>query len=384
MKSIELFSGAGGLALGIHLSGFENQLLVEADGNAYDTLIHNRDNEVVPGISSWSIVHDRVESVDLSSYQNIDLLAAGIPCQPFSNGGKRRGIEDDRNMFPVFARALAILKPKAFLLENVNGLINGKLASHTEYIILQLRHPWNLARHDQTWKDHLEELRYMTANDTGKETNYKVSFQVLNAADYGVPQIRKRVFILGFRRDLETSWNFPAVTHSKEALLANKSLNSPCLERKNNINAKQLLKAKTLRRIIDISASEKEAWLTVQDVIQDLPEIGTEPANIIQHVLIHGARSYKGHTGGALNWPGKSLKAGTHGVGGGENMLCYHDGSVRYFTVRECARLQTFPDSWVFKGPWSSITRQLGNAVPVTLATKVAMSIKEALTRSSS
>ena len=348
MKSIELFTGAGGLALGIHLAGFKHQLLVEADDDAYGTLLHNSREETVSGISSWSIIHDRVESVDLSSYKEIDLLGAGIPCQPFSNGGKRRGIEDDRNMFPIFAQALAALKPQAFLLENVNGLINGKLANHMEYIILQLRHPWNLANNGQTWRGHLEELRYITANDTGKETNYEVSFQVLNAADYGVPQIRKRVFIIGFRRDLETNWNFPAATHSKEALLTN----------------------------------NKKAWLTAHDAIKGLPEIGTEAAATIQHVIIPGARSYKGHTGSVLDWPAKPLKAGNHGVGGGENMLRYHDGRVRYFTVRECARLQTFPDYWVFSGAWSSITRQLGNAVPVKMATQVSMSIKEALMRS--
>jgi DNA (cytosine-5)-methyltransferase 1 len=347
MKSIELFSGAGGLALGIHLAGFEHQLLVEADNDAYETLVHNSKNRTVPGISSWPIVHDRVESVDLGSYQKINLLAAGIPCQPFSNGGKRRGIEDDRNMFPIFARALATLKPQAFLLENVNGLINGKLASHMEYIILQLQHPWNLARNGQTWKDHLEELRYITASDTRKETNYKVSFQVLNAADYGVPQTRKRVFIIGFRGDLEVNWNFPTATHSKEVPLTN----------------------------------NKKAWLTVHDAIKGLPEIGTEAA-AIQHAIIPGARSYKGHAGSVLDWPAKSLKAGNHGVGGGENMLRYRNGRVRYFTVRECARLQTFPDSWVFKGTWSSITRQLGNAVPVKMAIVVAKSIKEALENS--
>jgi len=345
MRSIELFTGAGGLALGIHLAGFEHQLLVEADDDACETLLYNSKNETVSGISGWPIVHDGVESVDLSSYQKIDLLAAGIPCQPFSNGGKRCGIEDDRNMFPVFARALATLKPQAFLLENVNGLINGKLASHMEYIILQLQHPWSLARNGQTWKDHLGELRFITTKDIRKETNYKVSFHVLNAADYGVPQIRKRVFIIGFRRDLETNWNFPKATHSREAPLTN----------------------------------NKKAWLTVRDAIKDLPKSGTKAAAGIQHAIIPGARSYKGHTGSVLDWPAKSLKAGNHGVGGGENMLCYQNSRVRYFTVRECARLQTFPDSWVFKGPWSSVTRQIGNAVPVKMATVVAKSIREVL-----
>lgn len=365
MKSIELFSGAGGLALGIHLAGFEHQLLVEANGEAYETLLHNKKSETVAGISHWSIVHDRVESVDLGGYRQIDLLAAGIPCQPFSNGGRRCGIEDDRNMFPIFARALATVKPKAFLLENVNGLINGKLASHVEYIVLQLSHPWCSVRNGQEWKGHLEELQSINANNAVGDNDYKVSFHVINAADYGVPQIRKRVFIIGFREDLKVSWCFPRATHSKEAPLANKLFDSSYSERN--------------KKTTDICANEKKAWMTVHEAIKDLPEIGSETATAIQHILIPGARSYKGHTGSVLDWPAKSLKAGTHGVGGGENMLRYHDGSVRYFTVRECARLQTFPDFWVFKGSQSSITKQLGNAVPIVLATIVAKSIKEVL-----
>lgn len=348
MRSIELFTGAGGLALGIHLAGFEHRLLVEADNDACETLLHNSRNETVPGISRWPIVHGGVESVVLSSHHSIDLLAAGIPCQPFSNGGKRCGIEDDRNMFPVFAQALAALRPKAFLLENVNGLVNGKLTSHMEHIILQLRRPRSSTRHEEPWKGHSEELRSTSAIGTADETNYKVSFHVLNAADYGVPQIRKRVFIIGFRSDLEASWSVPEATHSREVG----------------------------------SSNGTKAWLTVHDAIKSLPEIGTEGAATMQHVITSGARSYKGHTGSVLDQPAKSLKAGTHGVGGGENMLRHRNGDVRYFTARECARLQTFPDSWVFKGARSSITRQIGNAVPVQMATLVAASIREALNSS--
>jgi len=381
MKSIELFSGAGGLALGIHLAGFAHQLLVEADDDANETLLYNSKNESVPGISRWSIVHDRVESVDLSNYRQIDLLAAGIPCQPFSNGGKRGGIEDDRNMFPVFARAVAAVKPKAFLLENVNGLIHGKLASHMEYVIMQLSHPWHKASDGQQWYDHFKELCLIPSHETGQEADYKVYFQVMNAADYGVPQIRKRVFIVGFRKDLTIRWDFPPATHSKEALLANGLFNvSGCERREKNIET--AMKSKTDTGVRDIVATERKAWLLVEDAIKDLPEIGTENATNMQHILIPGAKSYKGHTGSTLHWPAKSLKAGTHGIGGGENMLCYDGSRVRYFSIRECARLQTFPDTWVFKGAWSSITRQVGNAVPVKMAAVVAKSIKEVLENS--
>lgn len=350
MRSIELFSGAGGLALAVHLAGFEHQLLVETDSNAYQTLLHNKEKGAIPGVSRWPIVNDWVESTDLRDYREIDLLAAGIPCQPFSNGGRRRGVEDDRNMFPVFAGALATIRPRAFLLENVNGLINGKMASHMEYIILQLSHPSNAPDDGQTWQEHCEQLRAERVEDAG----YKVSFRVFNAADYGVPQIRKRVFIIGLRQDLRTDWHFPTPTHSKEALLMKQE------------NAEK-------------DETGKEAWVTVEEAIHGLPVLGSDSAEAMQHVRIPGARRYRGHSGCPLTWPAKSLKAGVHGVGGGENMLRYGNGKVRYFTIRECARLQTFPDTWAFKGAWSTITKQLGNAVPVKLATAVAQSVKETL-----
>ena len=378
MKSIELFSGAGGLALGIHLAGFVHQLLVEVDDDASETLLYNSKIESVPGISSWSIIHDRVESLDLNNYGEIDLLAAGIPCQPFSNGGKRGGVEDDRNMFPVFARAVATVKPKAFLLENVNGLIHGKLASHMEYIIKQLTHPWHTASGGSNWHDHFGELSLMSPHETDQETDYRVYSKVVNAADYGVPQIRKRVFIVGFRKDLAIRWNFPATTHSKEVLLADALSNTSSCERHEKIIEKAM-KSNTKKEMQNMATTDKKAWVLVDDVIRDLPEMGTINATKMQHVLIPGAKSYKGHTGSMQYWPAKPLKAGTHGVGGGENMLCYDGGKVRYFSIRECARLQTFPDSWTFKGTWSSITKQLGNAVPVKMAAVVAKSIRIAL-----
>lgn len=378
MKSIELFSGAGGLALGIHLAGFEHQLLVEADDDAFETLRQNRDREAVPGISRWPVVHARVESIDLSSFADVDLLAAGIPCQPFSNGGRRRGLEDDRDVFPIFAVAVATVRPLAFVLENVNGLIHGRLADHMAYVILQLSHPWHLPRAGQTWRDHLDELRCIQPDRASEEASYEVSFEVLNAADYGIPQIRKRVFIVGFRRDLEVNWSFPAATHSREVLLADQWVSGAYWARYRS-NPVQCLKSRVTNRLPALSAVETKAWRTVRDAVQDLPDLGTERAVAMQHVLTPGAKSYKGHTGSDLDWPAKSLKAGTHGVGGGENMLRHHNGRVRYFTVRECARLQTFPDSWVFQGSRSSVTRQLGNAVPVMLAATVAKSIKSAL-----
>jgi DNA (cytosine-5)-methyltransferase 1 len=124
----------------------------------------------------------------------------------------------------------------------------------------------------------------------------------------------------------------------------------------------------------------KLPWLTVRDAIGDLPDSEKKPrSGIANHTFNPGARSYAGHTGSPLDEPAKTLKAGDHGVPGGENMLARVDGSVRYFTVREAARLQTFPDDYTFCGAWTEAMRQLGNAVPVRLAETVARSVAETL-----
>jgi len=117
-------------------------------------------------------------------------------------------------------------------------------------------------------------------------------------------------------------------------------------------------------------------WQTVRDAINDLPDPVTNPNNnVLNHVYVPGARSYPGHTGSPLDEPSKTLKAGGHGVPGGENMIAMPDGTVRYFTVREAARIQTFPDDYVFHGSWGEVMRQLGNAVPVQLAQVVAANV---------
>jgi DNA (cytosine-5)-methyltransferase 1 len=121
-------------------------------------------------------------------------------------------------------------------------------------------------------------------------------------------------------------------------------------------------------------------WRTVRDAIAGLPDAESKAAaSVPNHVFQPGARSYPGHTGSPMDLPAKTLKAGDHGVPGGENMMVRDDGSVRYFTVRESARIQTFPDGFRFHGSWTETMRQLGNAVPVLLAQRVASSVAEKL-----
>jgi DNA (cytosine-5)-methyltransferase 1 len=216
-----------------------------------------------------------------------------------------------------------------------------------------------------------------------------VVFRMLNAANFGVPQKRERVFIVGFRSDLGMDWSFPEPTHSREHLLLQQWVTGEYWDfhkvaKRNRPELTSALKDQVSSLSQDLFPSG-EPWRTVRDAISDLPDPleEREKAEAINHKLIPGARVYPGHTGSLLDEPAKTLKAGDHGVPGGENMIAYADRTVRYFTVRESARLQTFPDRYAFPGSWGENMRQLGNAVPVTLAQKVAKSIRRRLENNS-
>ena len=213
--------------------------------------------------------------------------------------------------------------------------------------------------------------------------NYRVVTQVLNAANYGVPQRRERVFFVGFREDLGVHWHFPQPSHSQEALFWDQLWGDYWDRYQVPAHQRGVLPSCSVKRLTKSSEPlTTVAWRTVRDVIHDIPDPEVAPVDVKQH-LNHrfqpGARPYPGHTGSPLDEPAKTLKAGVHGVPGGENMLLRRDGSVRYFTVRESARLQTFPDNFLFRGSWSEAMRQLGNAVPVTLARVVGENVAKHL-----
>jgi DNA (cytosine-5)-methyltransferase 1 len=203
-------------------------------------------------------------------------------------------------------------------------------------------------------------------------------FRVLNAADYGVPQRRERVFIVGFRSDIRQAWSFPEPSHSAEALARSKATE----EYWERHSVPSRWRKSPSAPIDSLDALIRAPWRTVRDAIVGLPDpIKPEARAFRNHVFQPGARSYPGHTGSPLDEPAKTLKAGDHGVPGGENMLRYPDERFRYFTVRESARLQTFPDSYIFSSSWTENMRQLGNAVPVDLAGVVIKSVVQALGR---
>jgi len=383
MRSVELFAGAGGLAIGMSNAGFHHAAVIEWDHDACETFRENQRHRL-RSVEEWPLFEGDVRAFDYGALSDVVVVSGGPPCQPFSLGGKHGGYMDRRDMFPEAVRAVRELRPKAFIFENVKGLMRETFADYFEYIHLQLMHPSFTRRNAESWGEHRERLeRHHTSRR--EQTEYSVVFRLLNAADYGVPQRRERVFFVGFRSDLGVEWSFPEGGHSENALLRSQWVTGEYWDRhkvprreRPPLTDRQANRVERLRD--DYLFDAGEAWLTVRDAIGDLPdpEDGRR-SHVANHTFNPGARSYPGHTGSPLDEPAKTLKAGDHGVPGGENMLARVDRSVRYFTVREAARLQTFPDDYTFRGAWTEAMRQLGNAVPVHLAETVSRSVAETL-----
>ncbi len=365
MNSLELFSGAGGLAKGLELSGFKHSALVENNKHAYASLCENFDAE--------KVFFGDIKDFDLETLNNIDIVAGGPPCQPFSLGGKHKADQDIRDMFPYAIRAIEKLKPKAFIFENVKGLLRQTFADYFEYIILRLTYPSFIAKSNSDWPKHLKELRN-TNHLSSTGTKYSVQFKLINAANYGVPQTRERVVIIGIRSDLNCFWSFPPESHSADRLFWDMYVTGEYWE--------QHKIGKSERPLIDKFVEDKifrlkdkyglfkpvlMPWQTVRNALGHMPDPRSNHG-ISDHIFRDGARIYPGHTGSTLDLPAKTIKAGDHGVPGGENMIRFSDAKVRYLTVFEAKRLQMFPDDFVIKGGWGEAMRQIGNAVPVLLA----------------
>ncbi|MEQ7153839.1 DNA cytosine methyltransferase [Brevundimonas aurifodinae] len=383
MRSIELFAGAGGLGIGLHRAGFHPVQVVERDVYACDTI---RENQRRAGsvVAHWPLEQGDVRTVDFGVHEGkLDLISGGPPCQPFSMGGKHKAYDDARDMFPQAIRAVREARPKAFVFENVKGLTRASFQNYFQYIQLQMRHPEVTARADEDWADHLARLEQHHTSGAKGGLNYRLVTRLLNAANHGVPQKRERVLFVGFRDDLDLEWSFPIQTHSAEALIWDQYRDGSYWDRHRVARKDRPENEALTARAARMEARPVgEAWKTVRDAIHDLPDPEHDTVRaraVANHRFQAGARSYPGHTGSPLDEPAKTLKAGVHGVPGGENMLRKPTGEVRYFTVRESARLQTFPDDYVFHGSWTETMRQLGNAVPVRLAEMVGRDVARRL-----
>lgn len=364
MQSVELFSGAGGLAKGLEMAGFNHISFVEFNKDACASLRLNFCPELV--------FQGDIRDYNFSKISDVDVVAGGPPCQPFSLGGKHKASDDLRDMFPYAIQAIEKLRPRAFIFENVKGLLRPSFADYFEYIIARLRYPDVTISADGDWQTHLSILRSIK-QEQYQGVKYDVSYKLVNAADYGVPQTRERVVIVGIRSDLGIKWTFPKPTHSEDRLIWEQFISSEYWKR-HGIKEEQVLpcseymrkRVERVRNSYGVFAPDGLAWQTVRDALFDVPD-PQEKHSIVDHLFKGGARSYPGHTGSEFDWPSKTLKAGGHGVPGGENMIKFQDGTVRYLTVYEAKLLQTFPKDFLISGSWGEAMRQIGNAVPVLL-----------------
>ncbi|XAG90166.1 DNA (cytosine-5-)-methyltransferase [bacterium 19CA01SA08] len=325
--AIELFAGAGGLALGMEQAGLKSLLLSEIDNHACDTLEKNRPD--------WNVVRGDVSEIDFTPYRDkVDVLSGGFPCQAFSYAGKKLGFEDARGtLFFEFARAVKETNPKVILAENVRGLLNhddGKTLKAIKGII--------------------DELGYEL-----------VEPRVLKAVFYRVPQKRERLILVAIRKDLASSvafhWPSPfkRIMTMRDALKAGELFDTDVPE---SIGQKYpASKAKVLEQV-----PPGGYW-------RDLP-LDVQKDYMKKSFYLGG-----GKTGMArrLSWDEPSLTL-TCSPAQKQTERC-HPEETRPLTVREYARIQTFPDDWIFSGPITAQYKQIGNAVPVNLASAVARSV---------
>jgi DNA (cytosine-5)-methyltransferase 1 len=380
--SIEMFTGGGGLALAMHNAGFQHLLAVELERRACATLRANvacdfDGSATLDMRDGWPLVEGDVRGVDFRQFAGaVDVVAGGVPCQPWSLGGAHRGFHDARNLWPELFRCVREVRPRAIVAENVKGLLRPSFKRYYDYILRELAAPFEERIDGEDWSDHDKRLRKVLAGADGDPTErYDVHYQLVNAADYGVPQQRWRVFVVAFRKDLGLSeWRFPSPTHSQAALARSQS------------SGEYWRRHRIAPRMEPIESAVVDdglkPWQTVRDALRGLPDPlsdRVEHPKWLHHVRWPGARMYPGHMPNELDRPAKTVKAGVHGVPGGESVLRCDDGSIRYLTVREVARIMTFPDEWFLAGPRGEQMRQLGNAVPVRLAEVVASSVAGAL-----
>jgi DNA (cytosine-5)-methyltransferase 1 len=321
VTSIELFCGAGGLALGMHNAGINSQLLVDFDRDSVETLRRNR--------PSWNIMQASVTDIDLSEYfGKVDVMAGGFPCQAFSYAGNKLGFADTRGtLFYDYARLINQVRPKIVVGENVRGLLNHDGGKTLTVMVAEL-----------------------------ERLGYRIAYKVLRSQFFDVPQKRERLIIFGIRDDMNSPILFPD-------------------EKDYTISVRAALK--------DVPDSEGQTYSSSKrQVMETIPEGGywrDLPVDIQKEYM--GASYFMGggKTGMArrLSWDEPSLTL-TCNPAQKQTERC-HPNETRPLTVREYARIQCFPDDWQFSGSQSSQYKQIGNAVPVNLGYHVGLAVRAML-----
>ena len=320
---IELFAGAGGLALGLEKAGFEGLCFVEFNHEACETLRKNRPN--------WNVIENDVANVDFSNYEGkIDLVSGGAPCQSFSYAGKRLGFGDTRGtLFAQFARCVREVKPKMFMFENVKGMLS----------------------HDKG-------RTFKTITHEFESLGYEVIYKVLNAAYYGVGQKRQRLIVIGIRNDLKDKIKFEYPEQDKKMTVLKDVL-------KNVPDSPYQPYSENKRKVMELVPAGG-CWV-------DLPE-DVAKAYMGKSYYAGGGRRGMARR---IAWDEPCLTL-TTSPSQKQTERCHPDETIP-FTVREYARIQKFPDEWKFCGNLTEQYKQIGNAVPVELARRVGLKIVKAL-----
>lgn len=320
--SIELFAGCGGLALGLEKAGFENKLLCEIDNDCVKTLLKNR--------PKWNVINKDITNVNFKEFKyKIAVVSGGFPCQSWSQAGKREGFNDKRgNLFFQFKRAIDEIQPSIFIGENVQGL-----ATHDNGKTIKLI------------KKHLESIGYIVKEPT-----------ILNANNFDVAQKRKRLILLGIRKDLKdwgTKLKYPEELKTKKLVLKDVLGNVP-----ESDGAKYSEEKKNVFKLVPPGG----CWVDI-------------PVDI-QKKYMKGSFTSGGGKRGILrriSWNEPCLTLLTT-PSQKQTERCHPD-EERPFTIRESARIQSFPDEWIFEGSTNKIYKQIGNAVPPNLAYHIGKSV---------
>jgi DNA (cytosine-5)-methyltransferase 1 len=366
------------MALGMRWAGFHHHALIEWNHNATKVLRHNATRD--PAL--WKADAVLQEDVrrwlgELTEVPEVTLVAGGPPCQPFSLAGVHAGDNDDRNMFPAALDIVRTLLPQLVVFENVPGLTRPSFAPYHQYVQAQLTRPAVRPKDDEMWSDHFARILRSQA-----VPRYHVYEEHVEAADLGVPQNRRRVVLVAIRADIPGAATWPGLDrhHSQEALLHDQYIESVYWDRHDlpQPDVPDRLRARVAQLKGKDPPTDKP-WRTLRDALVGLPEPlnGEESPGVANHRGIPGARVYRKHTGSPIDWPSKAIKAGVHGVAGGEAMIRFLDGTLRYLTLRESARVQSFPDAYEFPGPRSRVMGVIGNAVAVAVAEAIGRSLIE-------
>ena len=306
LTCVEICAGAGGQALGLAMAGFVHVALVEYESDYCKVLKDNR--------PEWNVLCADVHSFDGRPYKGVDLLAGGVPCPPFSVAGKQLGEDDERDLFPEALRLVKEMKPRAVMLENVRGFLDPRFDAYRESIFLSL-----------------------------KELGYSTHIKLLNASDFGVPQLRPRVVIVGIHKDETGSFSYPDESPGSAPTVG--------------VALYDLMKQNNWHKA--------EAWAS--------------NANRIAPTLVGGSKKHGGPDLGPTRAKKAWAELGVDGLGiANEAPPPDFEGNPR-LTSRMMARIQGFPDTWSFGNKKTNACRMIGNAFPPPVAKAVGEKIKECL-----